>query len=126
MRNAVDGPTSSPVARYLKAALDYVDQLLVSTGNESANIPTNFSMAQNYPNPFNPTTKINFAVPKQAFVTIKVFDVTGREIATLINGMTPAGYHSVDFNATAFASGVYFYRIEAADFSDTKRMMLIK
>ncbi|MBX7047462.1 MAG: T9SS type A sorting domain-containing protein, partial [Ignavibacteria bacterium] len=54
------------------------------------------------------------------------FDVTGREIATLINGMTPAGYHSVDFNATAFASGVYFYRIEAADFVDTKRMMLIK
>lgn len=126
MKNAVDGPTSSPVARYLKAALDYVDQLLVSTGNESANIPTNFSISQNYPNPFNPTTKINFAVPKQAFVTIKVFDVTGREIATLINGMTTAGYHSVDFNASAFASGVYFYRIEAADFSDTKRMMLIK
>jgi len=126
MRNAVGGPTSSPVARYLKMALDYVDQLLVNTGNESSMIPSVFSLSQNYPNPFNPTTKINFAVPKQSFVSIKVFDVTGREVANLVNDMKAPGYHTVDFNASSFASGVYFYRIEAADFKDTKRMMLIK
>lgn len=126
MRNAVDGPTSSPVKRYLQMALDYVDQLLVSTGNESTMIPDKFSLSQNYPNPFNPTTKINFAVPKSAFVTMKIFDVTGREVASLVNNTMAPGYHSVEFNAASFASGVYFYRIEAADFVDTKRMMLIK
>jgi hypothetical protein len=126
MKNANGGPTTSPVARYLKAALDYVDQLLVNTGTEGTMIPEVFSLSQNYPNPFNPTTKINFAVPKSAFVSLKIFDVTGREVANLVNNTMAPGYHSVDFNASAFASGVYFYRIEAADFVDTKRMMLIK
>jgi hypothetical protein len=126
MRYAVDGPTSSPVARYLKMALDYVDQLLVSTGNEGTQIPMKFDLSQNYPNPFNPTTKINFAVPKQAFVTLKVYDVTGREITKLVNQEMTPGYHSIDFNASQFASGVYFYRMEAGDFAETKRMMLIK
>ncbi|MBS1514349.1 MAG: T9SS type A sorting domain-containing protein [Bacteroidetes bacterium] len=89
-------------------------------------IPEKFELSQNYPNPFNPATKINFAVPKQSFVSIKVFDVTGREVAALVNDMKTAGYHSVEFNASAFASGVYFYKIQAADFVDTKRMVLVK
>ncbi|MBN8569672.1 MAG: T9SS type A sorting domain-containing protein [Ignavibacteria bacterium] len=96
------------------------------TGTPISLIPEKFELSQNYPNPFNPTTKINFAVPKQSFVSIKVFDVTGREVANLVNDMKAPGYHTVDFNASSFASGVYFYRIEAADFKDTKRMMLIK
>jgi len=119
-------PGTSAARRFIKTALDYVDQLLVSTGSESTMIPDVFSLSQNYPNPFNPTTKINFAVPKSAFVSLKIFDVTGREVANLVNNTMAPGYHSVDFNASAFASGVYFYRIEAADFVDTKRMMLIK
>ncbi|CAF3802102.1 unnamed protein product [Rotaria sp. Silwood1] len=89
-------------------------------------IPDKFELSQNYPNPFNPTTKINFSVPKQSFVTLKIFDVTGREVANLVNDMKAPGYHSVEFNASSFASGVYFYRIEAADFIDTKRMVLVK
>ncbi|MBN8568929.1 MAG: S8 family serine peptidase [Ignavibacteria bacterium] len=96
------------------------------TGNQLAVIPENYSLSQNYPNPFNPTTKINFALPKQGFVTLRVFDITGREIAKLFSGVKEAGYHSVDFNAVTFSSGVYFYRIEAADFVDTKRMVLVK
>lgn len=100
--------------------------LITGTGTPLSLVPDKYELSQNYPNPFNPTTKINFSIPKQGFVTLKVFDVTGREVANLINAVTEAGYHSVDFNAVTFASGVYFYRIEAADFIDTKRMVLVK
>ncbi len=93
------------------------------TGNT---IPTVYSLSQNYPNPFNPVTKINFALPKQGFVTLKVYDVLGREVRTLVNEVKSAGQFSVDFNASEFASGVYFYKLESNSFSDIKRMMLIK
>jgi hypothetical protein len=89
-------------------------------------IPAVYSLSQNYPNPFNPVTKINFALPKQGFVTLKIFDVLGREVKTLVNEVKTAGKFSVDFNASEFASGVYFYRMESNGFSDIKRMMLIK
>jgi hypothetical protein len=92
----------------------------------SNTIPTVYSLSQNYPNPFNPTTKINFAIPKQGFVTLKIYDVLGREVRTLVNEVKSAGQFSVDFNASEFSSGVYFYRLESNGFSDIKRMMLIK
>jgi hypothetical protein len=88
--------------------------------------PTKYELSQNYPNPFNPVTKINFALPKQGFVTLKIYDVLGREVRTLVNEVKSAGQFSVDFNASEFASGVYFYRLESNGFSDIKRMMLIK
>jgi hypothetical protein len=92
-------------------------------GNE---IPTKYELAQNYPNPFNPTTKINFAIPKQGMVTLKVYDVLGREVANLVNEVKTAGNYIVDFDASALSSGVYFYKIDVNGFSDVKRMMLIK
>ena len=108
----------------------YIDDVTsgpaTGTGSPISLVPDKYSLSQNYPNPFNPTTKINFTIPKQGLVTLKIFDVTGREVAQLINEVTAAGYHSIDFNASNFASGVYFYKLEAADFSDVKRMMLIK
>jgi len=85
-----------------------------------------FSLSQNYPNPFNPVTKINFALPKQGFVTLKIYDVLGREVRTLVNEIKSAGNFSVDFNASEFSSGVYFYRLESNEFSDIKRMLLVK
>jgi len=85
-----------------------------------------FSLSQNYPNPFNPVTRINFAVPKQSFVTLKVYDMLGREIKTLVNEIKTKGYYSVDFDGAEFASGVYFYRFETESFTDVKRMLLIK
>lgn len=94
-------------------------------GNENG-IPKEFALSQNYPNPFNPVTKINYSVPKQAMVNIKVFDVLGREVATLVSENLKPGYYSVDFNGSSFASGVYFYRMEAGSFTDVKRLMLIK
>jgi hypothetical protein len=81
---------------------------------------------QNYPNPFNPTTKINFAIPKQGLVTLKVYDVLGREVANLVNEVKTAGNYIVDFDASYLASGVYFYKLEVNGFTDVKRMMLIK
>ena len=91
-------------------------------------IPTKFEMSQNYPNPFNPSTKINYQLPKDSFVKINVFDMTGRLISTLAETKQAAGYYTVEFNSGAqgLASGMYFYRIEAGDFVSTKKMVLIK
>lgn len=89
-------------------------------------VPADYSLSQNYPNPFNPTTKINFSIPKNGIVTLKVYDILGKEVATLVNGEKTAGSYIVDFNASNLASGVYFYRIEVNGFSEVKRMMLVK
>ena len=96
----------------------------VTPGNTG--IPTVYELAQNYPNPFNPVTKINFAIPKQGLVSLKVYDVLGREVANLVNEVKTAGNYIVDFDASNLASGVYFYRLDVNGFSDVKRMMLIK
>jgi hypothetical protein len=90
------------------------------------NIPNEFALSQNYPNPFNPSTKIQFSIPKHNVVTLKIFDIAGREIATLLNKEMNAGNYSIEWNASHLPSGVYIYRITAGEFSDSKRMMLVK
>lgn len=92
----------------------------------STEIPSVYRMNQNYPNPFNPSTKINFALPKSSYVSLKVFDVTGKEVATLVNENLNVGTYEYEFNATKLNSGIYFYRINAEGFTATKKMMLIK
>jgi hypothetical protein len=89
-------------------------------------VPDNFSLGQNYPNPFNPTTNIKFALPQSGLVTIKVYDLLGKEIATLVNEVKNAGSYVVDFNTSTLASGVYFYKMEVNGFREVKRMTLIK
>ncbi len=89
-------------------------------------IPAQYSLQQNYPNPFNPVTRINFDIPKQGLVTLKVYDVLGREVKALVNEVKAPGVYSVDFNGTELSSGVYFYKLESNGFSDIKKMMLIK
>ncbi len=91
-------------------------------------IPEKFVLNQNYPNPFNPTTKMTFEIPKDEFVTLKIFDVSGREVASLVNSNLPAGYHIVSFNASGFSlsSGIYFYRLNSVDYSAVKKMILLK
>ena len=98
----------------------------VGVNPSGATVPNVYSLSQNYPNPFNPSTKINFAIPKQGLVTLKIYDVLGREVRTLVNEVKSAGSYTVDFNASEFSSGVYFYRIQANDFIDVKRMLLVK
>ena len=89
-------------------------------------VPVSYFLAQNYPNPFNPTTKISYAIPKKSFVTIKIFDVLGKEVFQLVNQEKSAGKYEAGFDASAFSTGVYFYKIQAGDFVETKKMILLK
>jgi hypothetical protein len=92
----------------------------------SNTIPQEYKLTQNYPNPFNPTTNINFSIPKEGNVKLSVFDVTGKEAVLLVNEALGAGEYKVDFNASGLTSGVYFYRLETAGFTDVKKMILVK
>ena len=97
-----------------------------SVDNEPNGIPKEFLLSQNYPNPFNPTTTIKYALPHSENVGIKVFDILGREVSVLVDEFQQVGNYSVAFDASKFASGVYFYRIQAGSFVNTKKMMVIK
>lgn len=92
----------------------------------SSNIPDKFLLSQNYPNPFNPTTKINFSLPKEEFVSLKVYDMLGREVSNLVNEKLNAGEYSYDFDGSSLQSGTFFYRLQSENFSDTKKMILLK
>ncbi|MFA4923080.1 MAG: T9SS type A sorting domain-containing protein, partial [Ignavibacteriaceae bacterium] len=95
-------------------------------GVEKETIPTQFELAQNYPNPFNPSTIIKYSLPKEEKVTLKVYNNVGELVATLVNEVQSVGVHKVTFNAGRLASGVYFYKIEAGAFSQTKKLILMK
>ncbi len=97
----------------------------------SNEVPTVYSLSQNYPNPFNPTTKISFSLPKQQDVTIKIYDIMGREVLTLVNktmkpGKYDAIWSAINQDGKSVASGVYFYRIVAGDFVESKKMILVR
>jgi hypothetical protein len=102
------------------------DRYAAVTNVGNGETPTSYSLSQNYPNPFNPTTKINFNVAKNGFVSMKVYNILGKEVANLVNGNYNTGSYSVDFNASKLSSGVYFYSIEVNGFKDIKKMMLVK
>jgi hypothetical protein len=87
---------------------------------------TDYALDQNYPNPFNPTTTIAYQIPNDGRVTIKIFDVTGREVTTLVDEFKPSGQYSVKFDASRLSSGIYFYSIRSGDYNAVKKMSLIK
>lgn len=97
-----------------------------TTEVKEQNVPEKFSLLQNYPNPFNPSTKISFVIPQQTKVTLKVYDILGKEIATLVDGELTAGNHEAIFNASDVSSGIYIYRLSAEGFIETKKMILLK
>jgi hypothetical protein len=98
----------------------------VGTKNTRNTVPKVYSLEQNYPNPFNPVTTISYSIPKAGNVKIMVFDMLGREVAVPVNGFKTAGSYNVEFDGSELASGVYFYRIEAGNFRDVKKMTLVK
>ncbi len=107
----------------------YGDTTVVSVEDETQNLPTEFSLSQNYPNPFNPSTRIQYAISSKQFVSLKVYDVLGNEIATLVNKELPAGSYVVEFNIaqnSILSSGVYFYQLKAGNFIETEKMILVK
>jgi len=103
-----------------------VDVKSVDVKSEEMVIPNEFVMNQNYPNPFNPTTRITYQIPELSFVTLKVFDVLGNEIKTLVNEEKPVGYYEIKFDASSLASGIYIYQLHAGSFIETKKMILLR
>jgi len=89
-------------------------------------IVKDFALGQNYPNPFNPTTKIDFNLPKSEYVYLRVYDILGREVKTLVSGVLSAGEYNVDFDARNLASGMYYYSLRAGDYVAVKKMVLVK
>ncbi|MBX7042008.1 MAG: T9SS type A sorting domain-containing protein [Ignavibacteria bacterium] len=89
-------------------------------------VPKEYSLQQNFPNPFNPATRINYELPAESFVTLKIYDITGKEMETLVNENQNAGTYSVQFDGSRFASGVYFYRFEAGNYVQVRKMFLVK
>jgi hypothetical protein len=89
-------------------------------------VPDNFALYQNYPNPFNPTTSIKYTIAEESFVSIKVYSIIGSEIATLVNEKLSAGSYEINFDASSLSSGAYIYKIQAGNFSETKKMILNK
>jgi len=125
---AFDGKNNAEITNTGRIEIDGVTG---NTGNENiASLPTEFSLAQNYPNPFNPVTKINYDLPVSGHVTIKIYDMLGKEVATLVNDNMDAGRYSAIFNGASatggLASGMYFYKIMAGSFTAVKKMVLIK
>ncbi len=121
--------TGGNVKGWLQAIIAYAKTnggTITNTTPLVSSVADKYSLAQNYPNPFNPTTKINFAIPSNGFVSLKVYDIAGKEVMTLVNKNMTVGSYAVDFNGAFLSSGVYFYRLEAGSFTETKKMMLVK
>ena len=108
-------------ARYYHFATD-----IVIVSNDDEIIVNNFNLEQNYPNPFNPSTTINYSLAERSAVTLKVYDVLGNEVTTLVNTTQEAGKHNVTFDAAKLASGLYIYTLNTGNFTSSKKMMLLK
>lgn len=103
-----------------------IDCSETSIEEEVNSLPEEYLLKQNYPNPFNPTTTISFSIGRAEFVTLKVYDILGKEVATLFNNFLNHGNYNFDFNASSLSSGVYLYRLQTESFSQTKQMILLK
>ena len=144
--SAVEAPSSGSMGKTAAStsvvyAITFIDgihgfttsTIPTSVGDEKTQMATSYQLHQNYPNPFNPSTHLQFSIPVRPaggsnlqFVKLKVFDVLGREVATLVNEQKGPGTYTVNWNAAGLSSGIYFYRLEAGVFVDVKKMILMK
>ncbi len=109
-----------------EAVIFECDETDISDRANAAGVPSEFALIGNYPNPFNDQTIIEYALPEVSYVVIKVYDVLGRKVGTLVDGEKPAGCHKITWNANGKSTGIYFYKIEAGEFTETKKMVLLK
>jgi len=118
----------SAVTISLKNAISEIPRWISNTGINtiSSEIPSEYKLFQNYPNPFNPSTIIRFQIKDSKFVALKIYDILGREITTLLNEKLKAGIYEISFSINQLPSGIYFYKISTGDFSDIKKMVLMK
>jgi hypothetical protein len=100
--------------------------MVTAISGNSAAVPSAYTLEQNYPNPFNPMTTIAFSLPQSGFVTLKVHNLIGEEVATLLEAHKPAGRHIVNFDASALTSGIYYYTLTAEDFKQSRKMLLLR
>jgi hypothetical protein len=103
-----------------------LSEMLTRVENKSKQTLSTFFLNQNYPNPFNPSTTISFTIPSRSLVTLKVFDLLGKEVTTIFSKEISAGNHSTQWNASNIASGVYFYRLQSGSFVDIKKLLLLR
>ena len=102
-------------------------EITAKFGSDVGNLlPKTFGLSQNYPNPFNPVTTIKYQIPRSAKVTLMVYDILGRVVAKLVDGMQEAGYYSINWNAQNYASGIYFYKMTAGNYENVKKLVLVK
>jgi hypothetical protein len=104
----------------------YGDNNIVSVNNLNTEVPSGFTLKQNYPNPFNPTTNLEFGISKLGFVTLKIYDVIGKEVVTLVNENLSPGSYQLQWSGEGYSSGVYFYELSSGNIKETKRMLLLK
>jgi hypothetical protein len=118
----------TPYTKSLWKTMDNAFSGVVIKDEPESNIKsdTKFKLGDNYPNPFNPTTRISYSIPQESYVTLKIYDNIGREIATLVNGVKDEGNYTVDFKADGYAAGVYYYKLVVGNQSQVKRMILVK
>ncbi len=114
------GTTNGGLAVYNKGGVVSVKE----NGNNVS--PSKYLLYQNYPNPFNPSTTISYSISKSGFVQLRVYDMLGQEVANLVNKKQSAGNYKIEFNASSLTSGVYFYRIQAGNFVETKKLIVLK
>ena len=120
-RGSTRGGTNAPALFIMEG------ELTVFTGIEDqATVPSSFELSQNYPNPFNPETKIPYSLPQKGLVTLKIYNVLGKEVGVVLNEVQTEGEHLVEFDGSALSSGIYFYKLEAAGLSEVKKMILMK
>ena len=125
-RSAYNSPAGSPVTRILMGLLGWIDEVPTSVEHASNTPPSVFLLDQNYPNPFNPTTSIRYSVPQDGIVSLVIFNLLGQKVVTLVNQNMIAGNYEVKFDASHYASGIYFYRLDAGVYSSVKKMILLK
>jgi len=107
-------------------APDKIITITSATGVEETSVPVQYSLEQNYPNPFNPVTIISYSIPEESFVSLKIYDLKGREMKSLVDEVKSAGIYKIAFDASGLSSGVYFYRIDAGKYTQTKKFVLLK
>ena len=122
---SASGNYDSTANAILRGTLDFMN-IATDLNDQELDTPNDFALYQNYPNPFNPSTKISWQAPINGWQTLKVYDVLGNEVVTLVDEFKPAGMHSAQFNVEGLTSGVYFYRLQAAGFMQTKKMLFVK
>jgi len=120
-----DDSTFSFISSCPRTLMARFEKILAVTENDKK-IPENYELYQNYPNPFNPSTTIKYSVPELSFVTLKVYDILGNEIVTLVNGEQPVGYYDVSFYVSSLSSGIYFYYLSAGSYKQIKKMVVVK